>query len=200
MTAKRGPASDLSLVVSWLALLWVVFAVDVALRVFADFWIAEWLGLRPGRIDGLPGIVTAHLLHATPAHIIANSVGLLVLGWFACASSCALTALAVLYSALSAGIFTWCSGLAQPSYVVHVGASGIAFGLVGFLLANALFRRGCLPLFLGVLVFVFFAGSLVAMFPPKEGDTVQLVSWQMHLGGFIGGVIASWQLRRRTAK
>lgn len=199
MSTKRGPASDLSVVVSWLALLWVVFVVDVALRVFADLWIAEWLGLRPGRIDGLPGIVTAHLLHATPAHLIANSVGLLVLGWLACANSRTLTALAVLYSALSAGIFTWCSGLAQPSIVVHVGASGIAFGLVGFLLANALFRRGCLPIFLGVLVFVLFAGSLIAMFPPAEGATVQAVSWQMHLGGFIGGVIASWQLRRRTA-
>lgn len=200
MGTKRGPASDLSVVVSWLAVLWVVFAIDIALRAFANIWIAEWLGLRPGRIDGLVGIVTAHLLHASPAHLIANSIGLLVLGWFACASSRTLTALAVLYSALSAGIFTWCSGLADPSNVVHVGASGIAFGLVGFLLANAFFRRGCLPVFLGVLVFVLFAGSLVAMFPPKPDATVQAVSWQMHLGGFIGGVIASWQLRRRTAK
>lgn len=199
MSTKRGPASDLSLVVSWLALLWVIFAIDIALRAFANIWIAEWLGLRPGHIDGLVGIGTAHLLHASLAHIIANSVGLLVLGWLACASSRTLTALAVLYSALSAGIFTWCSGLVHPTNVVHIGASGIAFGLVGFLLANALFRRGCLPVFLGVLVFVLFAGSLIAMFPPAEGATVQAVSWQMHLGGFIGGVMASWQLRRRTA-
>ncbi len=200
MSAKRGPASDLSLVVSWLALLWVIFAVDIALRAFANIWIAEWLGLRPGRLDGLAGIVTAHLLHATPAHLIANSAGLLVLGWFACAISRTLTLLAVVYSALCAGIFTWCSGLVHPTDVVHVGASGIAFGLIGFLLANALFRRGCLPVFLGVLAFALFASSLVMMFPQKEGESVQAVSWQMHLGGFIGGVIASWQLRRRTAR
>jgi membrane associated rhomboid family serine protease len=199
MGAKRGPASDLSVVVGWLALLWAAFAIDVALRAYAGIWIAEWLGLRPGRVDGLAGIVTAHLLHATPAHLIANSVGLLVLGWLACKTSRRLAALAVLYSALCAGVFTWCSGLVQRIDAVHIGASGIAFGLLGFLLANALFRRGILPVLLGVLVFLLFAGSLVAMFPPADGGNVQAVSWQMHLGGFIGGVIASWQLRRTRA-
>lgn len=199
MSTKRGPASDLSVVVSWLALLWTIFAIDVALRAFADIWIAEWLGLRPGRIAGLPGIVTAHLLHAHPLHIITNTVGLTILGWLSCRTSHTLTGLAIVYAGLIGGTFTWCSGLLQPTEFVHVGASGLAFGLIGFLLANALFRRGCLPVLIALLVLLLFAGSLGTMFPPKPGETMLPVSWQMHLGGFIGGVIASWQLRRRTA-
>lgn len=199
MGAKRGPASDLSVVLSWLALLWAVFALDVTLRTTSGIWIAEWLGLRPGRVAGLPGIVTAHLLHAHLAHLITNSVALLLLGLLSCRISRTLSGLAMLYSALIGGVLTWCSGLFQETDAVHVGASGVAFGLIGFLLANALFRRGCLPVLIGVLVLALFAGSLTTMFPPRPDEVVLPISWQLHLGGFIGGVIASWQLRRRTA-
>jgi membrane associated rhomboid family serine protease len=185
---KRGPASDLILVASWLAVLWAIFAADVALH----FWLAGHLGLRPRHLTGLPGIVCSHFLHGDPYHIASNSIGLLVLGWVACGYSRKLTGLALVYAGLISGIFTWC--VASPD-TVHIGASGLIFGLIGFLLANGLFRRGCLPLFLALLVLALFAGALPYMLP--DSGNQRMISWQMHLGGFVGGVIASWQLRRQ---
>jgi membrane associated rhomboid family serine protease len=68
----------------------------------------------------------------------------------------------------------------------------VIFGLVGFLLANGVIRRGCLPILIAILVFLLYGGALLGMLPmaAQEG-----ISWQMHLGGFIGGLCASWHLR-----
>jgi membrane associated rhomboid family serine protease len=192
---RRGPAGDLSLVVGWLAFVWVIFAIDIVLRTVADIWIAQWLGLRPREAEGLVGIVTAHFLHANLAHIAANSFGLLLLGWVSCGFSRTLTAAAVGYSMLIAGTLTWCFGSWSSPGTVHVGASGVIFGLIGWLLANGLFRRGCLPIFIGLLVLVLYGGALPGVLP-SAGAQVAQISWEMHLGGFVGGVMASWHLRK----
>lgn len=197
---KRGPASDFYLVVSWLALLWAIFAIDVILRAGWNFWLAEHLGLRPRQLDGLPGVICAHFLHVNLYHLASNSVGLLILGWVACGYSRTLTGLALVYAGLLAGILTWCIGSRTDPQTVHVGASGLIFGLIGFLLANGLFRRGIFPLFLAVIVLVLFAGALPSMLPVSgEHPGTRTISWEMHLGGFVGGVLASWQLRRQRA-
>ncbi len=197
---KRGPAGDLYLVVSWLGFLWLVFAIDLALRYSANIWIANWLGLQPRKVDGLLGIITSHALHANFAHIIANSISLLILGWLCCRFSRTLTATAVAYSMLTAGIFTWCFGSwNQPG--VHVGASGVIFGLIGFLIANGIFRRGCAPIVIGVLVLLLYGGALLGALPPPEdaNGKPQPISWEMHLGGLVGGIMASWHLRKERA-
>ncbi len=198
---KREPVGNLYLVVSWLSFLWVVFIVDVVLRATSNIWIANWLGLRPRDMDGLVGIVTAHMLHANLAHIVANSVSLLILGWVACGYSRTLTAAAVGYSMLIAGLFTWCVGSWSTPGAVHVGASGIIFGLIGWLIANGIFRRGWFPLFLGVIILILYGGALFGVLPPQvdEKGNVAPISWEMHLGGLIGGIMASWHLRKTKA-
>jgi membrane associated rhomboid family serine protease len=198
---KRGPAGDLYVVVSWLSFLWLVFIVDIVLRARSHIWIANWLGLRPREIDGLIGIITSHMLHANVAHIVANSVSLLLLGWVSCGYSRTLTGVAVGYSMVTAGIFTWCFGSWATPGAVHVGASGIIFGLIGWLIANGIFRRGCFPLFLGLVVFVLYGGALWGALPPPEDGNgkVAPISWEMHLGGLIGGIMASWHLRKEKA-
>jgi membrane associated rhomboid family serine protease len=194
---RRGPASDLQVVASWLAVLWLIFAIDVLLRTTANYWLPERLGLRPHELTGLPGVLFAHFLHVNLYHIASNSLALLVLGWAACGYSRRLTGLALVYAGLIAGIFTWCFGAVTVPPTVHVGASGLIFGLIGFLLANGILRRGCLPLFLALLVLVLFSGALPGMLPAASARSP--ISWQMHLGGFVGGIIASWQLRRQRA-
>jgi membrane associated rhomboid family serine protease len=194
---QRGPASDFRIVASWLALLWAIFIIDVVLRVQLHFQLAEVLGLRPREPWGLVGIVTAHFLHANAAHLIANSVALLILGLVSCGYGRKLTAIAIAYAMLGSGILAWCIGSWHaPQPTIHLGASGVIFGLIGFLMANGIFRRGLFAMLLAVLVVLFYAGALVAMFPQGVGG--QPISWEMHLGGFIGGVAASWHQRKRA--
>ena len=195
---KRGPAGDLTLVVGWLAVLWAIFIVDMILRTVLGIWIANWFGLRPRETDGLLGIITSHFLHANLAHIMANSIGLLILGFVSCKYSRSLTAVAIGYSMLLAGVLTWCFGSWSHPGTVHVGASGVIFGLIGWLAANGIFRRGWSSLILGILVLFLYGGAIPGMLPSADEKVAQ-VSWEMHLGGFLGGVLASWHLRKEKA-
>ena len=195
--AKRGPASDLRLVVGWLALLWAIFIVQVALWNLDGYDLAGTFGLRPRTARGLIGILTAHFLHGSFAHLAANSVGLLILGWASCGYSRALTGAAVGYAMLCSGAFAWCFGSWGEPGEVHIGASGVIFGLMGFLLANGLFRRDLLAIFLGLVTLALFGAGLSAALPPTLTHTpAHQVSWEMHCGGFLGGILASWQYRR----
>jgi len=210
--AERGTTqtSSLILVSTWIAFLWLVFAVDILLRVFGGglarlfdwaaqpdgIWLANWLGLRPRELDGLWGIAGCHILHANIQHIASNSVGLLVLGLVCCWYSQKLTALAAIYSAIVSATLTW---LIAPAGSVHIGASGIIFGLVGFLVCNGLFRRSWGAFLLAIPIGVLLSGLVPGMMP-TGANKAQLISWQMHLGGFIGGALASWQLRRDKAE
>lgn len=194
---RRGPVGDLIVVVNWLALLWAIFIVDVILRIF-DVWLAQWGGLLPRSGAGSVGILTAHFLHANVAHIAMNSLGLLILGWFSCRYSRRLTGLAVLASMLGAGCLTWVIGSWSGPVAVHIGASGVVFGLIGWLMANGVFRRDWRAVVMTVLVVVLYGGALTGAMPSRDAEVAQ-ISWEMHLGGFLGGVVASWNLRNRKA-
>ena len=209
MAERRSePAQDLQTVLRWLAALWTIEVLDAGLTWLKGIppevpphhpgWINGGLldytlGLRPRDVHGAIGILTAPFLHAGWGHLAANSLALLLLLWVALGYSRRLTWAACGISSLTAGILTW---LVAPSNTVHVGASGVIFGLVGFLLVNGVVRRGCLPLIIGVGVFVLYGGALTGMVP---GMADPGVSWQMHLGGFIGGVVSSWGLRHSKA-
>ena len=201
MVDKRsGPVRDLMTVAGWLAVLWVIFIVDVVLRATLGLFIADYAGLRPRDVHQLWGILSAHFIHANLEHIAANSIGLLITGWLACRYSRKLTAFAVLYAMLIAGTLTWLFGSwGEPRPVVHVGASGVIFGLIGFLLANAIVRFDWVAIVVGILVGWLFLDALPGMLPPGERGGPP-ISWEMHLGGFIGGVLASWNLRKERSR
>jgi membrane associated rhomboid family serine protease len=193
---RSGPVRDLVSVVGWLAVLWTIFFIDVALRTMAGFSLPDHVGLRPREIHGLWGILCAHALHANLAHIVANSLALVVLGWLSCRYSRKLTVLAVIASMLISGGFTWLVGSwGETRPMVHIGASGVIFGLIGFLLANAIFRFDLVAIIVGILVGWLFIGALPGMLPVDQGGPP--VSWEMHLGGFVGGVMASWSNRKK---
>ena len=192
----RVPASDFQFVVSCIAVLWLVFAIDIALRIGCKVVLAYTLGVRPREAVGLLGIVFAPLLHEGFQHLLANSVGLLLLGLISCGYGRRLTLVAVAWSWPLSGALAWIIGAADS---VHIGASGVIFGLIGFLLANGLLRRGCLPQLIALFTFLLYGAALPMMWPSHERDRMMLMSWEMHLGGFIGGVIASWQVRKRSA-
>lgn len=219
---RHEPADDLKQVVRWLAVLWAIELIDhVATLLFVtsvgreqsglitrngllgtDGLLDALLGLRPWDPHhafwpqlawGVVGMVCAPLLHAGWYHLFQNSLALGLLGYLSLRYSNTLTWAAIGYAVVCSALLTW---LIAPSDQVHVGASGVIFGLVGFLLANGIIRRGCLPLVLSAVVFVLYGGALIGMLPQVAA---QHISWQMHLGGFIGGLCAAWHLRNEKA-
>ncbi len=201
--STSGSPSALGPVLGWIGVLWVVFACDLVLthRFYpqAPPWsvgfLADHFGLVPLSLPRLLCIPTAPLIHGNFAHLLANSIGLLLVGWLSNRYSPRLTAIAVAYAVLYGGILAWLLGDVGAKQVptCHIGASGIIFGLVGFLIGNGIFRRGCLPVILALFTAVVFGGILPEALPQPQLS--QPISWQMHLGGLLGGLSAAWHKR-----
>jgi membrane associated rhomboid family serine protease len=149
-------------------------------------------GIEPRDVDGLDGIVFAPFLHAGFDHLIGNTIPFLLLG-FAIALGGALRVAAVtLIVALVGGLGTW---LIAPANTVHIGASGIVFGYAAYLVARGIFSRSVGQIVLGVVVLAVWGTTLLRGLVPEDG-----ISWQGHLFGAIGGVIAARMLHRRAQR
>jgi membrane associated rhomboid family serine protease len=202
----NGPAGDLLTVSRGLCVLWIVLALDIVCTLllprppelagsspWAGGWLSVHCGLRPRDPWGLIGIPCAPFLHAGMAHLAANSLALFVTGYLALKSGRKAAPPAAVLAALTGGLLTWIIG--DPTSI-HVGASGVIFGFVALLLGNAIFRRGCLPLLIAVPVVLLYGAALTSMLPWRAPEHI---SWEMHLGGFLGGLAASFALRDRPA-
>lgn len=161
--------------------------------------IADWLifrgaldsfGIRPREIDGLQGILFAPLLHGSFAHLMANTLPLLVLGWFVLLRGFRTFITVTLVVVLVSGLGTWFIG---PARSVHIGASGLVFGYFGYLLLNSWFERSLSSVLWAVGVFFLYGGLMWGVLPQGNG-----ISWQGHLFGFIGGGVAAYLLAKRA--
>jgi len=182
-TNQRGAgwARAAAMSVGFVVLLWLIELADVLLPAQLD---EE--GVRPRSEDGLWGILFAPLLHAGWDHLIANTLPLLVLGFFVFLSGIgrALAATAVIW--VVGGFGTW---LIAPEHTVHLGASVIVFGWLTYLILRGIFARNEGQIALGAVVLVIYGGALLGVLPGQPG-----VSWQGHLFGAIGGGLAAWWL------
>jgi membrane associated rhomboid family serine protease len=166
------------------ALMWVSEIVDVALDHRLDRY-----GIEPRDPDGLIGVATAPFLHAGFGHLLANTVPFVIMG-FAIAFGGALRVLAVTaVVALVGGLGTW---LVAPSGTDHIGASGIVFGYATYLVSRGFFDRSVLEIAVGVVVVAVWGTALLGGLLPQEG-----ISWQGHLFGALGGLIAARALAPR---
>ncbi len=159
--------------------LWVVLAADLLLPADLRAW-----GIRPRSLQGLRGILFAPLLHAGARHLAANTGALLVLLTMSLSVGRSLTVRAVALIAGVGGLGVWLLG--APG-TVHIGASGIIFGLIGFLLFLGLFRRDWKTLGVSLAVLVLYGGGLFSLLIVIPG-----VSWTGHIFGFGAGVLAAW--------
>lgn len=149
-------------------------------------------GIRPHSIVGLRGILFAPFLHGNLLHLIANTVPFLILGWLVMLRRTSdfwiVTGIVMLIS----GLGTW---LFAPSYTVHIGASGVVFGYLGFLLFRGFFERSLGSILMSIAVGVVYGSMIWGVLPTRLG-----ISWQGHLFGFIGGIVAARMLAKSNRR
>jgi membrane associated rhomboid family serine protease len=169
----------------------------IALAAMWIMFIATWLthgallslGIIPRSLIGLRGIFFAPLLHGSLAHIIANSVPFAILGWLVMLRDARHFTYVTFASMIASGGLAWLIG---ASGSIHVGASGIVFGYLGFLIFAGWYARSLGSIVLSILAVFFWGGLIFGVLPGHAG-----ISWQAHLGGFIGGVYSARRFRIR---
>lgn len=186
MLAKRA-RGGLTTVVVFSAVLWAVHVLNVA----TGFFLVRLLGIVPRETAGLDGVIFAPLLHADAGHLFSNTLPLLVLGFLTFLEGAKRFVIAVAISWLASGIGVWIFGGGG----VTIGASGLVFGLFAYLLVRGFYNRDWKQIFLAGLLFLMY-GSLLWGVLPQFGTNI---SWQAHLFGALGGVLAALLLKRRPA-
>lgn len=184
-TTTDSRRTGLLVVAGMSALMWVSEVVD---QVVGGL---DALGIEPRSVDGLSGVALAPFLHAGFAHLAANTVPFLVLGALIALSGLRRVVAVTLIVTFVSGIGTW---LVAPSSTLHLGASGVVFGYAAYLVARGLFDRRWHYLITGLLVALLYGTTLLFGLLPRTG-----ISWQGHLFGALGGLLAARLLARRSA-
>jgi membrane associated rhomboid family serine protease len=186
-TKRSDREAGLLLVAGMAAVMWVLEVIDHVANTNLDS-----NGIRPHDADGLAGIAFAPFLHAGWGHLIGNTIPFLLLGGMIALSGLARVAATTVIVALVGGFGVW---LFASSGSDHIGASGIVFGYATYLIARGLFSHNLLHLVVGAVVIAVYGSTLLFGLAPRDG-----ISWQGHLFGGIGGIVAARVLDRRDAK
>jgi len=184
---QRVPSSPrrtaFSILFAMVLLMWVLEIADVALDHRLDRY-----GIEPRDVDGLDGVVTAPFLHVGFGHLIGNTLPFVVMGVVIALEGPLRLVGVTAISALVSGLGTW---IVAPENSIHLGASGVVFGYATYLIARGAFTRRFVELAIGLAVAVIWGGALLGGLEPQQG-----ISWQGHLFGAIGGVVAARVLAR----
>jgi membrane associated rhomboid family serine protease len=167
----------------------LLYAVELANVVAFDDDLANY-GIRPRTLSGLNGVLWAPLLHVNWAHLAANTVPVLVFGFLAMAGGIGQWLAVTVTIWLVSGVGVWLVGSSDSS---TVGASGVAFGWLAFLLVRGLFNRSVKQIAVAAVLFFFWGGVLWGVLPGNP-----MVSWQGHLFGALAGVLAAWLAARAS--
>ncbi len=166
-------------------IIWAIFILNYIIP-FADF---RNFGIKPRMTDGLIGILFAPFLHLDLSHIIGNSISLFILSATIIAFYPKIWLRVMIFSALLGGLAVW---LFARGGTNHIGASGVIFSLMAFLMMSGIFRRTIKSILIGVIMFFTYGGSMLfGVLPTQPG-----VSWEGHLFGALAGVYLAWQFRK----
>jgi membrane associated rhomboid family serine protease len=172
--------------VAFLGVIWSVQIMNWAL----GYHLSHDFGVRARDVASLPDIFTSPLLHGSWEHIEGNSGPLFIFGFLAAYRGVkkflALTVLIVILG----GLGEW---FASPSNTVTVGASGLVFGYLGYVIVRGIFDRHKIDIVVGLVMALCFAYQFTALLPANG------ISWQGHIAGLVSGVLGGWFFRDRRS-
>ena len=167
-----------------LAIMWGIHII----KVVTGFRFAAMYGMYPRSTEGILGIFTSPLIHSNWQHLTNNSVPFLVLGVmiFLFYRRIALKSFVLIY--ILTGLAVWI--FARD--VIHIGASGVVYGLVSFVAFLGIFRRNIKSIVLSLIILFLYSGMFYGVLPNQPG-----ISWESHLLGGIVGIIVAWIFRKQ---
>jgi membrane associated rhomboid family serine protease len=185
MSEKPSPDryAGFTVLAALVALMWLVEVVDSL-----DAHRLDRYGIEPRDAGHLDGVLFAPFLHVSFAHLLANTVPFVVLGAVIAFEGLGRLVGVTVIVALVSGLGTWLVG---PANTVHVGASGVVFGYATYLIARGWFNHRVGEIAIGLALAVIWGSVLIAGLQPHQG-----ISWQGHLFGAVGGVVAAALLAR----
>ncbi len=169
----------------FLAILWIIQLVNVT----DHYQLTIDYGIRPRQASSLAYILTSPFLHVSWTHIESNSGPLFIFGFLAAYRGVVrflgLTALVIVVS----GLAEWFTGAPDT---IGVGASGVVFGYLGYILVRGFFDRRGIDIMIGAVMALCFAYQFTVLLPHAG------IGWQAHIGGLASGVVGGWIFRDRT--
>ena len=169
-------------IIIFIAIIWVVQIINFV----TSYGLNPYLGLSTRHTSGLVGILFCPFLHGSFSHAAANTAPLAILGGAILSINKTRFLPATAIIIFVGGLLTWL--FARPN-TLHVGASGVVFGYFGFLIAYGI-RVRSIPGIVGALVAIALYGYMISgVLPSGPG-----VSWEGHLFGLLGGVVAAFAL------
>ncbi|MGA2259746.1 MAG: rhomboid family intramembrane serine protease [Thermoguttaceae bacterium] len=173
-------------IVAFIGVIWGVFAVSTFFPHLDNF------GVVPRTLPGLAGIPAMPFLHANLDHILSNTFPLFIL-LALLAGSKAQSWVIVVDIVLLGGLLLWLCGRSAD----HIGASGLIFGLIAFLILSGFLEKRLVPLAIAVIVGFGYGSTLISGVLPRLGSQV---SWDGHLCGAVAGGIVAYALTREPAQ
>jgi membrane associated rhomboid family serine protease len=186
---RRQAIEGVGLLIGITAFMWLIEGINSLDHQRLD----SWGGIHARQIGDLWSVFTSWFLHANfSPHLIDNTIPFLFMGAFIALHGARRLALVTVIVIFVGGLGTW---LVSPGNVYTVGASGVVFGYAAYLFARGLFDRNLAELLVGVVVGIVWGAALFSSVVPHQG-----VSWQAHVCGAIGGVVAAYVLASRSRR
>ena len=186
-TATRrtpGVLKNLSPLLRLLAFMWLLELLDTTLLRHR----LDLLGIHPRTLHGLIGIPLAPLLHRDFYHLLANTVPLLIAGGLIILQNARTFRQVTLTVWLLAGLLEWTFA---PSNTISIGASGLVFGYIGYLLARAIITFHPLHIITALICAWFYGASILPSVLPTAENVARQISWHGHLFGLLAGIYAA---------
>ena len=172
----------------FVAILWIVHLIDFLPINLKNF------GVTPRTFDGLWGIIFSPFLHANFLHLISNTVPIFVLLFVVLQFYGRIAYKVVGLAVLLGGSLLWTFGRSEMNGTAlnHIGASGLIYSLIAFLIASGIFQKKIMAVVIAFVIFFTYGGVIWGVFPGKPW-----VSWDGHLFGAIAGILVAYGFRRK---